>query len=95
MGSFYEFFAGGGMARAGLGPDWECLFANDFDQKKAASYAANWGDDHLRIGDVAALTPADLLRYAPRCRPKGYPSANHHLGEPSKNLRHHAGLQCI
>lgn len=60
MGRFYEFFAGGGMARAGLGPDWECLFANDFDQKKAASYAANWGDDHLRIGDVAALTPADL-----------------------------------
>jgi DNA (cytosine-5)-methyltransferase 1 len=60
MGSFYEFFAGGGMARAGLGEGWECLFANDLDQKKAASYVANWGDDHLRIGDVATLTPADL-----------------------------------
>jgi hypothetical protein len=43
MASFYEFFAGGGMARAGLGPDWQCLLANDFDPKKAASYAANWG----------------------------------------------------
>ena len=43
MGVFYEFFAGGGMARAGLGPSWSCLFANDFDPKKAASYAANWG----------------------------------------------------
>lgn len=60
MGSFYEFFAGGGMARAGLGPDWECLFANDFDPKKAASYAANWGGDHLSVGDVAELTAADL-----------------------------------
>jgi len=28
--SFYEFFAGGGMARAGLGEDWACHFANDF-----------------------------------------------------------------
>ena len=31
--SFYEFFAGGGMVRAGLGPAWTCLFANDFDAK--------------------------------------------------------------
>lgn len=60
MANFYEFFAGGGMARAGLGTDWNCLLANDFDPKKAACYAANWGSDHLRIGDVAALTTADL-----------------------------------
>ncbi|MEY4830134.1 MAG: hypothetical protein RLZZ562_1930, partial [Planctomycetota bacterium] len=32
---FYEFFAGGGMARLGLGESWECLFANDFSEKKA------------------------------------------------------------
>jgi DNA (cytosine-5)-methyltransferase 1 len=61
MGTFYEFFAGGGMARAGLGPSWSCLFANDFDPKKAASYAANWDADHLKVGDVAKVTPADLL----------------------------------
>jgi DNA (cytosine-5)-methyltransferase 1 len=58
--AFYEFFAGGGMARAGLGSRWTCLFANDFDTKKAASYAANWGSDHLRIGDVAKLSTKDL-----------------------------------
>jgi len=60
MPSFYEFFAGGGMARAGLGKRWECLFANDIDAKKGASYAANWGDDGLKIKDVGALTAADL-----------------------------------
>ena len=60
MGTFYEFFAGGGMARAGLGADWTCLFANDFDPKKAASYALNWGADHLKIGDVAAITTEEL-----------------------------------
>jgi len=60
MAGFYEFFAGGGMARAGLGADWQCLFANDFDPKKAASYAANWSADHLCVGDVAALTTDDL-----------------------------------
>lgn len=60
MPRFYEFFAGGGMARAGLGPGWECLFANDIDPKKGASYAANWGCRDLRIEDVGALTTADL-----------------------------------
>ena len=58
--SYYEFFAGGGMVRAGLGQDWRCLFANDFDPAKAEAYRANWGDETLRVGDIAVLTPADL-----------------------------------
>ena len=57
---FYEFFAGGGMVRAGLGEGWRCLFANDFDPAKAAAYRANWGDAGLKVGDIAALTAADL-----------------------------------
>ena len=60
MPSFYEFFAGGGMVRAGLGKSWDCLFANDIDAKKANSYQANWGSDAFRLGDVNALTAADL-----------------------------------
>jgi DNA (cytosine-5)-methyltransferase 1 len=59
MLTFYEFFAGGGMARAGLGKGWDCLFANDINEKKGASYAANWGDEHLMIKNVGDLTPAD------------------------------------
>jgi DNA (cytosine-5)-methyltransferase 1 len=55
MRTFYEFFAGGGMARAGLGGGWRCLFANDFDEKKALSYAANWGAEHLLVEDVARV----------------------------------------
>jgi DNA (cytosine-5)-methyltransferase 1 len=57
---FYEFFAGGGMARAGLGPGWRCLFANDFDRRKAETYRANWSSDALHIGDVGAVTTAQL-----------------------------------
>src|SRR4029077_13317827 len=57
---FYEFFAGGGMARAGLGTKWECLLANDIDSKKATSYAANWGGDALRVADVAVLSSRDF-----------------------------------
>lgn len=60
MPTFYEFFAGGGMARAGLGRKWRCLFANDFDLKKAAAYAANWGVENLHIGDVRNLSVAAL-----------------------------------
>lgn len=58
--TYYEFFAGGGMARAGLGAGWDCLFANDFDRKKAESYKANWGGDALHVGDVGAVTTAQL-----------------------------------
>lgn len=57
--TFLEFFAGGGMARSGLGPDWTCLLANDIDPDKAAAYGANWGRDHLRLGDIGALSVAD------------------------------------
>ncbi len=60
MNGFYEFFAGGGMARMGLGPEWSCIFANDNDPKKAASYARNWGDSEFRLADVAELTTAHL-----------------------------------
>jgi DNA (cytosine-5)-methyltransferase 1 len=58
--SFYEFFAGGGMARAGLGAGWTCLFANDVDAKKAESYRRNWGGEALHVGDVAKVTTAQL-----------------------------------
>lgn len=60
--TFLEFFAGGGMARVGLGEGWTCAFANDFDATKAATYRANFPDaeDHFREGDVFALT-ADAL----------------------------------
>jgi len=58
--TFYEFFAGGGMARAGLGLGWQCLFANDIDGKKVSVYRSNWGEDHLVQGDVAALSATDL-----------------------------------
>jgi len=57
---FYEFFCGGGMARAGLEADWRCLFANDLDARKMQAYADNWGDADLKGGDVAALTARDL-----------------------------------
>ena len=58
--SFYEFFAGGGMARAGLGANWKCLFANDFDFKKTATYADNWGKSGLVTKDIAKVEASEL-----------------------------------
>jgi DNA (cytosine-5)-methyltransferase 1 len=58
--TFYEFFAGGGMARLGLGKSWRCLFANEWSTKKAAAYTARFGSRDLRVCDVATLTTADL-----------------------------------
>jgi DNA (cytosine-5)-methyltransferase 1 len=58
--TFYEFFAGGGMARAGLGAGWTCLFANDFDARKGLTYQANFGAGALKVADVRDISPADL-----------------------------------
>jgi len=62
--TFLEFFAGGGMARAGLGSGWRCLFANDFDETKADAYAAAWNggkrSKELKVEDVGKLKIADL-----------------------------------
>ena len=33
----WEFFAGGGLARLGLEPDFACVFANDLDPSKAGA----------------------------------------------------------
>jgi DNA (cytosine-5)-methyltransferase 1 len=61
MPDFYEFFAGGGMARAGLGTGWRCLFANDFDHKKSRVYRENWHDcGEMKTADVGTLTPKEI-----------------------------------
>jgi DNA (cytosine-5)-methyltransferase 1 len=59
--SWYEFFAGGGMARLGLGESWNCVLANEWSPKKAAAYRAYFGRcDELKELDVAKLTSRDL-----------------------------------
>jgi DNA (cytosine-5)-methyltransferase 1 len=60
MHKYYEFFAGGGMVRAGLGQGWQCRFANDFDHKKGQIYKRNWGDSEFKDGDVAGVEMEDL-----------------------------------
>lgn len=60
--TFLEFFAGGGMARIGLGPNWKPIFANDYDPQKCAAYRANFGDGELVENDIGALTIHDLPR---------------------------------
>nr|WP_316653646.1 DNA (cytosine-5-)-methyltransferase [uncultured Gellertiella sp.] len=59
--SFFEFFAGGGMVRAGLGSAWRCDFANDLDGKKGLTYQDNWGTSgELYVGDIRNVCPAEL-----------------------------------
>lgn len=57
---FYDFFAGGGMAGVGLGPEWRCAVANEIDPKKAAAFRANHADAPMLVADVASLTTADF-----------------------------------
>lgn len=57
---FLEFFAGGGMARAGLAPHWKSVWANDFCEKKALVYQCNWGAGTMHVGDVAKVSIKNL-----------------------------------
>lgn len=63
--TFYEFFAGGGMARLGLGPDWRCIFANEWCEKKAAAYRSFFGKAEVgvkepKVADVKKLSVDDF-----------------------------------
>lgn len=60
MPTYLEFFAGGGMVRAGLGGRWKCQFANDSDPLKVQVYADNWGDAEILEGDIHNVKVADL-----------------------------------
>lgn len=59
--TYAEFFCGGGMVRAALQDQWNCVLANDIDPMKCKVYAQNWGREALHEGDIAAL-PDEMLR---------------------------------
>lgn len=49
------------MARLGLGDSWNCVFANDICEKKAAAYRGFFGQSpELLIRDVGLITSDDL-----------------------------------
>lgn len=95
--TFYEFFAGGGMARAGLGDGWSCVFANDFDRMKAETYISNWGIGHFKLGDVANVKVnelpgrADLVWASFPCQDLSLAGSYRGLGEESAEILTRSG----
>jgi len=76
--TFYEFFAGSGMVRAGLGDSWTCLFANDFDHKKAAAYKEKLGREAscswaMLENSLPATCRVALISLGPPSRAKTFP----------------------
>lgn len=57
---FYDFFAGAGLVRLGLGESWRCTWANDIEPRKARVYRMNFGDGEFHLGDVADVKPESL-----------------------------------
>jgi DNA (cytosine-5)-methyltransferase 1 len=62
--SFLEFFAGGGLARAGLDGLFDCAFANDIDAMKCAAYRQNFAskseEGHILEGDIWNIAPRTI-----------------------------------
>lgn len=88
MPDFYEFFAGGGMARAGLGKHWHCLFANDFDAMKAKAYRENWGSGDLVERDVNLVDSQKDLPGVPDLAWASFPCQDLSLAGNSAGLGH-------
>lgn len=62
--TYCEFFAGGGMARLGLGGDWRCIFANEWCAKKAAAYRGMFGRcPELLVEDVAKVATSEIQEH--------------------------------
>ncbi|WP_419840835.1 DNA cytosine methyltransferase [Candidatus Poriferisodalis sp.] len=56
-----EFFAGIGLMRAGIeAAGLRVVWANDISPVKAAVYAANFGPDDLRVGDLREIRGAEV-----------------------------------
>ena len=56
-----EFFAGIGLARAGLElTGIKTLWANDYDIHKKTMYEGQWGGDELLLADVHSLNGESL-----------------------------------
>lgn len=55
-----EFFAGSGLVRVGLNPQFRVVWANDNCPKKAAVYRANHPGRDLHLGAIEALRGDDL-----------------------------------
>ena len=60
-----DFFAGSGLVRLGLEPDFDTVWANDVSEKKALVHHANFGSDAFLLRDIQevrgdSLPAADL-----------------------------------
>lgn len=85
--TFYEFFAGGGLARTGLGAHWQCLFANDIDPKKAEVYRNNFaGGKELVVDDINRIT-TDMLPGQARLAWASFPCQDLSLAGNGRGLR--------
>jgi len=49
-----DFFAGSGLVRQGLAPDFETLWANDNSEKKRATYVANHPSHEFHLANIEA-----------------------------------------
>ncbi len=50
--SSLDFFAGSGLVRLGLAPEFESVWANDICPKKRAVYVANFPEDNFHLGSI-------------------------------------------
>ena len=55
-----DFFAGSGLVRLGLEPEFDTVWANDNCPKKRVVYEANHPNDHFCPSDITEIRGSDL-----------------------------------
>ncbi len=85
-----EFFAGSGLVRLGLAPQFETLWANDNCVKKRATYIANHSSEQLLLAGIqdvrgAAVPPADLAWASFPCQDLSLAGNMHGMGSDTRS----------
>ncbi len=83
---YYEFFAGGGMARLGLGNRWRCILSNDICPKKAMTYRKNFAPAHELICTDVANIGVDQLPGSPTLAWASFPCQDLSLAGERRGL---------
>ena len=85
MKTFVDLFAGIGGIRLGFeSAGFTCVWSNEIDERAALTYVTNFGDEHIRVGDIKEIGADEIPDFDVLCA--GFPCQPFSIAGVSKKL---------